>query len=339
MESFSVRRFGFVLAALLALLLLTTSVFRSTLELGWVDSAYRALLTVSLTGVAADPGGVGTTIFTGAVVLASVALFAYVATTLVEVIARGVLADLYGERRRRRTIESLREHTIICGYGRVGRRVASELRAGAKPYVVVDVNDDALAAARADGSAVVHGDGTDDADLRFAGIERATGLVPSADSDEINLFITLSAKALCPTLLVVARASDDSAAKKLKLAGADRVVQPYSSAGLQMANLIAKPQVAAFLEVVTTVGGAEFNLEEIEIPASCEAAGSSIRALRVRDQTGAIIVALRKRDGTFDTTPEPDALLEAGDVLIGVGTNEELRRLEELFAPEELVVR
>ena len=339
MESFSVRRFGFVLAGLLALVVLATIVFHSALELGWVDSAYRALLTVSLTGVAVDPGGVGVTIFTGAVVLASVALFAYVATTLVEIIARGVLLDAYGERRRRRTIESLHEHTIICGYGRVGRRVASELRASGKPYVVVDVNPDALEAARTDGSPVVLGDGTDDADLRVAGIERARGLVASADSDEINLFITLSAKALCPTLLVVARASDDSAAKKLKLAGADRVVQPYSSAGLQIANLIAKPQVAAFLEVVTTVGGAEFNLEEIEVPASCEAAGSSIRALRVRDQTGAIIVALRKRDGTFDTTPEPDALLEVGDVLIGVGTNEELRKLEELFAPEELVAR
>ncbi len=271
--------------------------------------------------------------------IASVALFAYVATTLVEMIARGVLLDAYGERRRRRTIEHLRDHTIICGYGRVGRRVASELRASEKPYVVVDVNTDALEAAAGDGSLVVHGDGTEDADLRRAGIDDARGLVASADSDEINLFITLSAKALRPTLLVVARASDDSAAKKLRLAGANRVVQPYSSAGLQMANLIAKPQVAAFLDVVTSVGGAEFNLEEIEVPASCQAAGSSIRKLRVRDQTGAIIVALRKRDGSFDTTPSPDALLEAGDVLIGVGTNEELRKLEELFAPEELVAR
>ena len=339
MEKQSVRRFAIAVAALLALVVLAAVVFHAILDLGWIDSSYRALLTVSLTGVESDPGDVAATVFTGAVVVASVALFAYVATTLVELIARGVLLDAYGDRRRRRTIESLREHTIICGYGRVGRRVGAELRASAKPYVVVDVNPDALEAARADGSLVVSGDGTEDADLRRAGIERAGGLVASADSDEMNLFITLSAKALCPTLLVVARASDDSAAKKLRLAGADRVVQPYSTAGLQIANLIAKPQVAAFLEVVTSVAGAEFNLEEIEVPASCEAAGSSIRKLRVRDQTGAIIVALRKRDGTFDTTPSPDALLEVGDVLIGVGTNEELRRLEELFAPEKLGVR
>lgn len=337
MDGFSVRRFAYALAAVILLLVAGTLVFRSALDLGWVDSAYRTLSTITLTSVPADPGRTGVTLLTGFLMLAGVALFAYVASALVELIARGVLGDAYGHRRRRRAIESLRGHTIICGYGRVGRRVAAELRASGMPYVVVDVNADALEAAQADGSLVVLGDGTEDADLERAGIGRARGLVASADSDEINLFITLSAKAIRPDLFVVARGSDDSAAHKLKLAGADRVVQPYSSAGLQMANLIAKPQVAAFLDVVSMAGGADFQLEEIEVPATCEAAGNSIRKLRVRDRTGAIIIALRKRDGTFDTTPSPDALLEVGDVLIGVGTADELRALEELFAPEEIL--
>jgi len=336
-DGFSVRRFVYGLAALLVLLAVGTVVFRVVVDLSYLDAAYRTLTTVSLTGVPADPGGPGTTVFTAFLVLAGVALFAYVAGAIVELIARGVVGDAYGHRRRRRAIEGLREHTIICGYGRVGRRVAAELRETGMPYVVVDVNPDALEAARADDSFVILGDGTEDADLVRAGIERARGLVASADSDEINLFITLSAKEVRPDLFVVARAADDAGARKLKLAGADRVVQPYSSAGVQMANLIAKPQVAAFLDVVSMAGGADIQLEEIEIPASCEAAGNSIKQLRVRDQTGAIIVALRKRDGTFDTTPAPDAMLEAGDVLIGVGTREELRLLEELFAPEELV--
>jgi voltage-gated potassium channel len=337
MDGFSVRRFSYALVAVIVLLVLGTIVFGSALDLGWVDATYRTLITISLTGVPADPGGTGVTLFTGFLVLAGVALFAYVASALVELIARGVVGDAYGHRRRRRAIERLREHTIICGYGRVGRSVAAELRASGMDYVVVDINPDALEAAQADGSFVVLGDGTEDADLERAGIRRARGLVASADSDEINLFITLSAKAIAPELFVVARGSDDSGARKLKLAGADRVVQPYSSAGLQMANLIAKPQVAAFLDIVSMAGGADIQLEEIEIPASCQAAGNSIRKLRVRDQTGAIIVALRKRDGTFDTTPSPDAMLEAGDVLIGVGTTEELRLLEELFAPEEIL--
>ena len=125
--------------------------------------------------------------------------------------------------------------------------------------------------------------------------------------------------------------------KKLQLAGADRVVMPYTAAGRTMANLVLRPQVTAFLDVVTTAEGDDFRLEEIEVTRTCARAGRTIRDLRVRDETGAIIVALRKSDGTFDTTPEPDVLIEVGDVLIGVGSPDEIRRLEDLFAPQQAV--
>jgi voltage-gated potassium channel len=163
--------------------------------------------------------------------------------------------------------------------------------------------------------------------------------VASSDSDADNLYITLSARSQRPEIWIVARASDEDAGKKLKLAGADRVVTPYSTAGRVMANLVLKPQVTAFLDVVTTAEGDDFMLEEIEVKPTCEHAGRTIRDLRVRDETGAIIVALRKCDGTFDTTPSPDALIEVGDVLIGVGTPEEIRRLEDFFVPREAVAR
>jgi voltage-gated potassium channel len=163
--------------------------------------------------------------------------------------------------------------------------------------------------------------------------------VASADSDADNLYISLSARAARPDLIIVARASDEDAERKLKLAGADRVVLPYGTAGRVMANLALKPQVAAFLDVVTSATGEDFHLEEIEITSSCPRAGQSIRDLRVRDETGAIIVAVRKHDGTFDTTPSPDARLEVGDVLISVGTTDELRKLEDYFAPWEAVAR
>jgi len=159
--------------------------------------------------------------------------------------------------------------------------------------------------------------------------------VASSDSDADNLYITLSARNARPELLIVARASDEDAAKKLRLAGADRVVQPYSTAGKEMAKLVLRPQVAAFLDIVSTSGGPELLFEEIEVKETCREAGKTIRDLRIREATGAMIVALRKRDGTFDTTPEPDATLDVGDVMIAAGTPEELRKLEELFAPAE----
>jgi voltage-gated potassium channel len=234
-------------------------------------------------------------------------------------------------------MERLKDHYIICGYGRVGRRVAAEFREEGVPYVVLDFSPDAIEAAREANVPFVDGSGTEDEDLREAGLDRATGLVASSDSDADNLYITLSARAARPNLLIVARASDADAAKKLKLAGADRVVQPYSTAGKEMAKLVLRPQVAAFLDIVSTSGGPELLFEEIEVDETCEHAGQSIRDLRVREVTGAMIVALRKRDGTFDTTPNPDATLDVGDVIIAAGTPDELRRLEELFARREAV--
>jgi voltage-gated potassium channel len=156
--------------------------------------------------------------------------------------------------------------------------------------------------------------------------------VVASDDDADNLYITLSARNARPDLQIVARASDEDARRKLELAGADRVVMPYTAAGRTMANLVLRPQVSAFIDTVTTAAGPDLHLAEVEVHDTCTSAGKSIRELHVRRETGAIIVALRKRDGSFDTTPEPEAVIEAGDVIVGVGTTDELRKLEDLFA-------
>src|SRR5207248_10173061 len=149
-------------------------------------------------------------------------------------------------------------------------------------------------------------DATDDDDLARAGLARAKGIVVASDNDADNLYITLSSRSARPDIQIVARASDEDAEKKLKLAGADRVVLPYSAAGRTMANLVLKPQVTAFLDTVTTATGPDLHMAEIEVTPTCANAGRTIREIRVRHETGAIIVALRRRDGTFATTPVPD---------------------------------
>src|SRR5262245_30814989 len=307
---------------------------------GWTSSFYRAVVTTTLTGLDSKPEGADAEIFSVLLLISGVAIFLYIASAIADGIARGVLGGTFGERRRRRAIDQLRDHVIICGYGRVGRRVGEEFRAAGARYVVVDVNDEAVAAARADGAHVVHGDGTEDAELEAAGLGRARGLVASVDSDEKNLCITLSARAARPDLTIVARASNESAARKLERAGADRVVQLYSTAGLHLANLVLKPQVADFLEIVSTHGGPlpDLRFEEIVVTRECGQCGRTLGELRVQDRTGALVIALRKTDGVFDVTPGGDAVVDEGDVLIGVGTTEEMRRLEDLFAPREAVV-
>ncbi len=333
MYSSSWRRFGLAVAALAVLLAVGTLGFRAIGDEGWIDSLYRSVLTVSLSGIDSSADSTGIALFTIVLLLLGLAIFAYVAGAIVEAIAQGVVGGAWADRRRRKAIDAMRDHYIICGYGRVGRRGGHELAAADVPYVVLDFSDEAISGAREDAVPFVVGNGTADADLLEAGIERARGLIAASDSDVDNLTITLSARALRSDLMIVARASTGEAERKLRLAGADRVVQPYAAAGMEMAKLSLKPQVAAFLDIVSTHGGPELRFEEIEVTAVCGQAGRTIRELRVRHRTGALVVGLRKRDGAFDTTPDPDTVLEEGDVLIGVGTNDELSALEELFAP------
>ena len=335
MGPFTARRVAYAGAALLALLIGGSVAFHQALNESWMQAVYRTMVTVSLAGLDTVPRNDWARAVSIVLVIAGLTIFAYVAAILVEGIAGGVFTGALAERRRHRAIEHLRDHYIICGYGRVGRRVAAEFREAGEKYVVLDFSKGAIEAAQEAGDLFIEGSGTEDEDLRAAGLERARGLVASSDSDSDNLYITLSSRSVRPDLLIVARASDQDAAKKLQLAGADRVVQPYSTAGKEMAKLVLRPQVAAFLDIVSTSGGPELLFEEIEVKESCPEAGKTIRDLQIRKVTGAMIVALRKRDGTFDTTPTPEAALEAGDVMIAAGTPEELRRLEELFAPAE----
>jgi voltage-gated potassium channel len=333
------KRLGVAVAALALVLGVGTVAFHRIMHEGWIEALYRAVVTVSLTGLDSSPPSHAAMVATIVLLLAGVAIFAYVAGTIVELIAHGVLGGAWAERRRKRTIDRMREHYVICGYGRVGQRIADELADAGVPYVVLDFTPEVLEHARDHGIPYVEGRGTEDEDLLRAGLREARGILAASDSDSDNLYIVLSARSLRPDLTIVARASDEEAEKKLRLAGADRVVQPYSSAGTEMAKLALKPQVAAFLDIVSSHGGPDMRFEEVEVTESCPQAGRSIRELRVRRETGAVIVALRKRDGSFDTTPDPDARVEAGDVMIVVGTADELRRLEELFAPTETVAR
>ncbi|HKA26353.1 MAG TPA: TrkA family potassium uptake protein [Gaiellaceae bacterium] len=337
MDGISPRRIAFAFGALGAVLALGTVGFRWSTDESWLQSFYRAVVTSALLGLDTIPKNDSSRILSIFMVLAGVTIFAFVASTVVEGIAQGVLSGGLAEKRRRRAIDKLRDHYIICGYGRVGQRIGSEFRAAGADYVVVDFHEDALTAARERKDYFIEGDGTDEESLAEAGLERARGLVASSDSDADNVYITLSARAVRPDLLVVARASNEDAAKKLEIAGAGRIVQPYAAAGRVMANLMLRPQVTAFVDVVTSAAGADLRFEELEVPPNWSQAGKTIGELRIRGKTGAVIVAVRQRDGHFETTPDPDLPLEAGDVMIAAGTDEELGALDDLFKSAEAV--
>ena len=337
-DGFTRREVARLIAAIVVLFGLGTGGFMWALGESWHAALYRTIVSASLTGLDSTPNGLWAELLTIGVVLCGVAIFGYFAAQLFDEIAHGVLGGAWREKRRKRMIDDLRDHIIVCGYGRVGRRAVEEFRDSGFPFVVLDHSEDALAAAAEHEDLFIRGDGANDDDLTRAGVERARGLIVASDDDADNLYITLSAKHRRPSLTVIARASSEDAERKLKLAGADRVVTPYTTAGRVMANLMIKPQVTAFVNVVTSAADTTFSFEEIEVTSTCGAVGLTIGELDVAKRTGAYIVALRKHDGEMEMRPSKETLLEEGDVLVGIGSPDEIRKLERLFEPRERVV-
>ena len=337
MSGFSPRRFVVALALFAAVLVIGTLGFQALLGDGWIASFYRAVVTTTLTGLASAPDTAAAQLFSVALLLAGVAIFLYLAGTVVEIIAQGVVGGAFAERRQKRRIEMQRDHVIICGFGRVGRSVAADIATAGRAVVVLDVSRAAgERAAEIPGVEFIHGNGAEDDDLRRAGIETAYALVACADSDEKNVFITLSARAQRPDLVIVARASAHGAGAKLRRAGADRVVEPYVMAGRTMANQVIKPQVAALLELAGDAQATSLRFEELLVTEGCDGCGKTLRELDLRGRTGASIVAVRRHDGELVGSPGADDVLHPDDILVAVGSPDQIGQLERVFAPRRL---
>jgi voltage-gated potassium channel len=311
--------------------------FMALLDESWHQALYRTIVTASLTGLDSTPHGLGAELLTIAIVLSGVAIFGYFAAQIFDSIAHSVLGGAWREKKRRKMIDELRDHIIVCGYGRVGRRAGDELRDAGVPYVVLDFSPEVLEHAREHDVPFVDGSGSEDEDLVKAGIDRARGILVASDDDGDNLYITLSVKARRPDMIVIARGSSEEAERKLKLAGADRVVTPYTTAGRVMAQLMIKPQVTSFVNAMTSSEAPDLNFEEIEVTSSSGAAGQTIGALNISSETGANIVAVRKLGGALELRPTKDTLLEESDVIVGLGSPAEIKKLEEMFEPRDLL--
>jgi len=229
-----------------------------------------------------------------------------------------------------RDIDRMSQHIIVCGWGRVGREVARFLAASGCEIVIVDRD-----AARLETVpyASVTGDVTDDETLLSAGIGRAATLVAALDTDADNLYVTLASRSMRPDLQIIARARSDSSEPKLLRAGADRVVNPQQLGEDRMASFVTQPHVVDFVDVVMHDGTLEFRLEESTVLKNSPLAGSTLSSAQVRDRTGALILAIRRLDGGFVTNPSSQDVVEAGDVLIGIGSAEQLEALARFAKP------
>ncbi len=292
---------------------------------GLLDAVYQTVITVTTVGFnsphALDDASKAFTIL---LILVGVGTALYTFSSVLEVVIEGHMRNLVRRRRMERDIARMQDHVIVCGWGRVGREVARFLTTADRDVVVVDRNAGRLEEVP---FASVEGDVTDDDTLERAGIHRAATLVAALDTDADNLYVTVAAKSLRPELQVIARARSESSEPKLKRAGADRVVNPQQLGGDRMASFVVQPHVVEFVDVVMHDGSLEFRLEEVLIAADSPLAGQTIRATHLRDRTGALVLAIRRPDGGFLTNPSPDDVIGAGDVLISIGTADQLALL------------
>lgn len=242
------------------------------------------------------------------------------------------LNQFFGKRRTKNMIDKLRDHYIVCGFGRVGRGAAEELLRGGVPFVVVDRQEERVTRAMRGGMLAVLADATRDETLRDVGIERARGLIATLASDSDNLFVILSAKSLNPTLQLSARVAEEETERKMRRAGADFVFAPYNITGHRMAQAMLRPHVAQFLDFTTKDMGLNVVIEQVRVAESSEFAERSLAQLQVRRELGVIVLAIRKEDGSMQFNPPAEAVIARGDYLIAMGEQESLRKLEQLVA-------
>jgi voltage-gated potassium channel len=224
----------------------------------------------------------------------------------------------------------MRDHYIICGFGRVGHQVARDLDAENIPYVIVDIKEKTAEELEEKGVPYIIGDVTAENLLENAGVERAKGMIAANDSDVANVYVTLSARALNKNLFIVARASTKAAEEKLKTAGANKVISPYYIAGRRLAALAIKPVASDFLDTVMHGEHLEFGLQEIPIDDQTSLIGKSLGEIQVRQQSGATILAIRRADGGFDLQPLAGTRIEKNDILVAIGTQEQLDLLAKM---------
>lgn len=265
-------------------------------------------------------------VLTIVVIVLGVGTALYTASAMVGLVVEGRLSESMRRRRMEREIAAMRDHVIVCGWGRVGKTAAEHVRGYGGQVVVIDNDSERTADVE-----VPHvlGDAREDASLRAAGIASARALVAAIADDADNLFVTLSARNLKPDLFIVARARVASSEAKLLQAGADRVVNPQHIGGARMAAFTNQPHVAEFLDVVMHDGSLDLRIEEVAIPPASPVAGATLREAHLRDRTGALVLAIRSAGGAFNTNPDPGVVLEPDTVLIAVGTSAQLDALGE----------
>jgi voltage-gated potassium channel len=322
------RRLAYAFAVLGSILVVGTVGYMVIEGWDFADAVYMTVITVGTVGFSeVHTLSEGGRVFTMGLIIVGFGAIVFALGTIIDFMVEGHFSGLLEGRRMDKRIAGMNGHHVVAGLGRVGSTVAEEYAARGVSFVVIDLSDEALARARERGWAFLKGDASAEETLLASGIMRARSLVTALDTDADNLFVTLTARGMNPALFIVARSTVEAAEPKLRRAGADRVITPTEIGGRRMAAMVLQPVVSEYLDVVTRGEALQFKLEEILLGESDPYTGRSIGDSRIRAETGAYILAVHRAGGTVNTNPSPDLVLESGDRLVAIGTEEQLALL------------
>ncbi|BAY48948.1 TrkA-N domain-containing protein [Scytonema sp. HK-05] len=321
--------------ALAGVFLIGTLWYRFVEHWSWEDAAYMTVITLATVGYGeTQPLGPRGRLFTIALILMGVISIGYIVNRFTEAVIQGYFQHGIIIRQQRRLMESLVEHYIICGFSRTGRQIAIEFRAEGVPFVIIDSRLESVQIAQAQGYVVCQGDATLDETLFKVGIERAICIVAALPSDAENLYVVLSAKTLNSKIRAIARASTEEALQKLQRAGADAVISPYITGGKRMAAAALRPEVMDFVDGIISGTDRQLYMEEFLLaPGVCPFIGQTLEEAQLRAQTGALLLAIRRANGELIGGPTAETVFMPGDVLIAMGTAEQLRALNQVLGP------
>lgn len=299
-----------------------------------LDAAFMSVITFSTVGFreVAPLSDTGKT-FTIIYIIVNLGMFAYTVSVLSSFLFEGELQKIFKNFQTSREVKKLKNHVIVCGFGRNGAMACEELLVGKKDFIIIENNESVLSTIpEKKAYHFIKGNATMDETLLEAGVKKASTIITTLPSDADNVFITLTAKELNPGINIISKATEASSEKKLYRAGASHVVMPDRLGGMHMANLVTKPYVIEFLEMINGVGETTLLLEEIEFSQfKSEYQNSTIREMAIRRQTGATIIAFKDETEGFIFNPPGESKMTNGDILIILGTQEHLTNFRHSF--------